>query len=61
MLSKTQLHKIRQWRRLFSRLLGLLLRTGLSLAKSTLIPLGLVASEASAMDAAIQKNVFRSG
>ena len=61
MLSKTQLRKIRQWRRLFSRLLGLLLRTGLSLAKSTLIPLGLVASAASAMDAAIQKNVFRSG
>ena len=61
MLSKTQLHKIRQWRRHFSRLLGLLLRTGLSLAKSTLIPLGLVASAASAMDAAIQKNVFRSG
>ena len=61
MLSKTQLHKIRQWRRLFIRLLGLLLRTGLSLAKSTLIPLRLVASAASAMDAAIQKNVFRSG
>ena len=61
-LSKTQLSKMIQLRGFFSRLLGPLLKTGLSLiknvikplAKSVLIPLGLTAA-ASAADAGIHK------
>ena len=64
-LSKTQLHKIEQWRGFLGRLLGSLLKTGLSLigtvlkplAKSVLIPLGLTAAT-SATDAAIHKKMF---
>ena len=65
-LSKTQLHKIGQSGGLLGRLLGLLLKTGLSLmknvlkplAKRVLIPLGLTV--ASATDAAIHKKMFGS-
>ena len=64
-LSKTQLHKIGQSGRFLGRLLGPLLKTGLSLignvlkplAKSVLIPLGLTAA-ASATDADIHKKIF---
>ena len=67
-LSNTQLHKIGQSGRFLGRLLGLLLKTGLSLignalkplAKSVLIPLGLTAV-GSATDAAIHKKTFGSG
>ena len=60
--------KIGQSEGFLGRLLGLLLKTGLSLvenvlkplAKSVLIPLGLTAA-ASATDAAIQKKIFESG
>ena len=41
----------------FARLLGPLLKTGLPLAKSVLLPLGLTAA-ASATNAAIQKQIF---
>ena len=62
-LSKTQLHKIGQSGGFLGRLLGPLLKTGLSLignvlkplAKTDLIPLGLTAA-ASSTDAAIHKN-----
>ena len=61
-LSKTQLSKMIQSGEFLDRLLGLLLKTGLSLlsnvikllAKSVLIPLGLTAA-ASAADAGIHK------
>ena len=61
------MHKIGQSGGLLGRLLGPLLKTGLSLmknvlklvAKSVLIPLGLTA--ASATDAAIHKKMFGSG
>ena len=67
-LSRTQLHKTGQSGGFLGRLLGPLLKTGLSLignvlkplAKSFLIPLGLRAS-ASATDAAIHKKIFGSG
>ena len=67
-LSKTQLHKIGQSGRFLGRLLGPLLKTGLTLmknalkplAKSVLIPLGLTVA-ASAADAAIYKKMFGSG
>ena len=67
-LSKTQLHKIGQPGRFLGRLLGLLLKTGLSLiknvlkplAKSISIPLGLTTAE-SAKDAAIHKKMLASG
>ena len=60
-LSKIQLHKIEHSGRFLSRLLGSLLKTGLPLignvleplAKSVLIPVGLIA--AAATDAAVQK------
>ena len=66
-LSKTQLHKIRQSGGFLGRLLGPLLKTGLSLignvlktlTKSVLIPLELTAA-ASATDAAIHKKIFGS-
>ena len=66
-LSKTQLHKIGQSGGFLGRLLGSLLKTGLPLgrdvlkplAKSVLIPLRFMAT-ASAIDAAIHKNMFRS-
>ena len=62
MLSKTQLSKLIQSGRFLGRLLGPLLRTGLSLmksvikllAKSILVPLGLTAAASSA-DAGIHK------
>ena len=62
------MHKIGQSGRFLGRLLGPLLKTGLSLignvpkplAKSVLIPLGLKVA-ASATDAAIHKKMFRSG
>ena len=55
-LSKTQLHGIRQWGGSLGRLLGPILKAGLSLtknklkslAKSVLIPLGLTAAAAAA-------------
>ena len=64
-LSKTQLHKIGQSGGFLGRLLGPLVKTGLSLignilkplAKSILIPLGLTAT-ASATDVAIHKKMF---
>ena len=67
-LSKTQLHKIGQSGGFLDRLLGPLLKTGLSLiknvlkplSKSILIPLGLAAA-ASAADATIHNNMFASG
>ena len=67
-LSKTQLHSIGQLGRFLGKLLGPLLKTGLPLircvlkplTKSILKPLGLIAA-ASATDAAIHKNMFRSG
>ena len=66
-LSKTQLHKIGQSGEFLGRLLGPLLKSGLSLignvlkplAKSVLIPLGLTAA-ASATDAAIHNKMFGS-
>ena len=66
-LSKTQLHKIWQSGGFLGRLLGPLLKTGLSLignvlkplAKSVLIALGLTAAaSASATDVAIHKKMF---
>ena len=67
-LSKPQLHKIGQSGGFLGRILGPLLKTGLSLignvlkplAKSVLIALGLTAA-ASATDAAIHKKIFGSG
>ena len=67
-LSKTQLSKMIQSGGYLSRLLGPLLKTGLSLmksvikpsAKSVLIPLGLTAA-ASAADAGIHKKILGSG
>ena len=67
-LLKSQFHKIGQSGRFLVRLLGPLLKGGLSLignvlkslAKSVLIPLGLAAT-ASATDVAIHKKMFRSG
>ena len=67
-LSKTQLSKMIQSGGFLRRLLGLLLKTGLSLmksiikplAKSVLIPLGLTAA-ASATDAGIHKKILGSG
>ena len=67
-LSKSQLHKIGQSRGFLSRVLGPLLKTGLSLMKNVLkqlakivvIALGLTAA-ASATDAAIHKKMFGSG
>ena len=70
-LSKTQLRKIEKIRRILSRLLGPLLKTGLPLmknvlkllAKSVLIPLGSTAAAAAAATDAekIRKKMFRSG
>ena len=67
-LSKTQLHKTGQSGGFLGRLLGPLLKTGLSsmgnvlksLVKSVLIQLGLTAAEA-AIDAAIHQKMFGSG
>ena len=67
-LSKTQFHRIGESRGFLGRLLGPLLKTGLSfignvltpLAKSILILLGLTEA-ASATDAAIHKKMFGSG
>ena len=67
-LSKTKLSKMIQSGGFLSRLLGLLLKTGLPLiknaikplGKSVLIPLGLTAA-ASAADAGIHKKILRSG
>ena len=67
-LSKTQLHKIGHSGGFLGRLLGSLLKTGLSfiknvlkpLSKSVLIQLGLTAA-ASAADAAIHKKMFGPG
>ena len=67
-LSKTQLSKIIQLGEFLSRLLGRLLKTGLTLiknvikplAKSVLVPLGLTAA-ASAADAGIHKKILGSG
>ena len=67
-LSKTWLHKSGQSRGLLIRLLGLLLKAGLSLignilnplAKSVLIPLGLT-EVPSTTNAAIHKKMFESG
>ena len=67
-LSKTQLNKKVQSGGFLGRLLGPLLKTGLPLiknvlkplAKSVLVPLGLIAT-ASATDAAIQNKCFGSG
>ena len=66
--SNTKLHKIGQSGEFLGRLLGPLLKTGLPLmgnalkplAKSVLIPLGLMAA-ASATDTAIHKKIFRNG
>ena len=66
--SKTKLHKKGQSGGFLGRLLGPLLKTGLSLtrnalkplAKSILIPLGLTTA-AAATDAAIHKKMFRTG
>ena len=62
------MHEIGQQEGFLDRLLGVLLKTGLSfmknklkpLAKNLLIPLGLTAA-ASATDAAIHKKIFGSG
>ena len=67
-LSKTQLSKIGQSGEFLGRLLGPLIKTGLSLmkhvrkpsAKNIFIPLGLTAA-ASALNVAIPKKVFGSG
>ena len=67
-LSKTQLSKMIQLGEFLGRHLGPLLKTGLPLmksviqplAKSVLIPLGLIA-EASAADAAMHKKILGSG
>ena len=67
-LSKTQLSKMIRSGRFLGRLLGPLLKTGLPLiknvikplAKSVLIPLGLIAA-ASAADAEIYKKILGSG
>ena len=67
-LSETQFHKIRQSGGSLGRLSGPLLKIGLSLmenvlkplAKSVLIPLGLIAG-ASATDTAVHKKMFGSG
>ena len=66
--SKTQLHKIRQSGGFLGRLLGPLLKTGLPLIGNVLKPLAksvlissVLASAASATDAAIHKKMFGSG
>ena len=67
-LSKTQLHKLEQSGGYLGRLLGPLIKTGLPLiknafkplARSVLIPSGLIAA-AAATDAAIYKIMFGSG
>ena len=67
-LSKAWLHKIVRWGGFLGRLLGLLMKTGLSiigdvpkpLPKNVLIPLGSRAA-ASATDAAIHEKMFGSG
>ena len=68
-LSKAQLHGIRQWGGSLGRLLGPILKGGLSLtknklkslAKSVLIPLGLTAAAAAAAsDAPIHEKIFGS-
>ena len=67
-LSKAQLHGIRQWGGSLGRLLGPILKGGLSLtknklkslAKSVLIPLGLTAAAAAASDAPIHEKIFGS-
>ena len=68
-LSKTQLSEMIQSGGFLGKLLGLLLKTGLSLienvikplAKSVLIPLGLTAAAASAADAGILIKILGSG
>ena len=68
-LSKAKLHKIGQSGGFLGRLLGPLLKTGLSLignvlrplAKSILIPLTLTAGTAGATDAVLHKKMFGSG
>ena len=68
-LSKTQLHKIGQSGGFLGKLLGSLLKGGLSLMKNLLKPLAkgvlisseLTAAAAAATDAAIHKKMFGSG
>ena len=68
-LSKTQLHKIGQSGGFLGKLLGSLLKAGLSLMKNVLKPLAkgvlisseLTAAAAAATDAAIHKKMFGSG
>ena len=68
-LSKTQLSKMIQSGGCLGRLLGPLLKTGLPLmksvikplAKSVLIPLGLMAAASAAADAGIHKKILGSG
>ena len=68
-LSKTQLSKMIQSGGFLGRLLGPLLKTGLlliksvikPLAKSVLVPLGLLTAAASAVDAGIHKKILGSG
>ena len=58
------MHEIGQSGRFLGRLLGPLLKTGLSLTKNVLKPLAksvLLTAAASATDAAIQKKIFESG
>ena len=59
-LSKTQLSKMIQSGGFLGKFLGPLLKTGLSLMKSVIIPLGLTAA-ASAADAGIHKKILGSG
>ena len=60
-LSKTQLSKMIQLGGFLGRLLGPLLKTGLTLMKSVIKLLGLTAAAAAAADAGIHKNILGSG
>ena len=62
-LSKAQISKIIQSRGFLGKLLGPLLKTGLTLLKSVIKPLGLLGltEASSAIDASVQKKFFGSG
>ena len=62
-LSKAQISKIIQSGRFLGKLLGPLLKTGLSLLKSVIKPLGLLGltTASSAIDAGVQKKIYGSG
>ena len=62
-LRKAQISKIIQSGGFLGKILGPLLKTGLPLLKSAIKPLGLLdlTAASSAIDARVQKNIYRSG